>query len=169
MEAPAGLEHAETRVARTAVVPGILGSEGRRWTCWSDRTAVLKEARGRLGPKTPLTGTTLVGDDLSGESDGTENAMANEVENDLSGVDLDVSVGGHRSGLVEQSVASSLPKKKAMEDDDDELLEVAMNTASQEAEVQLACLAVVIPGGGTVDEVDLKALMVGSCASPVFK
>ena len=49
------------------------------------------------------------------------------------------------------------------------LLAVAMNTASEEAEVQLACLAVVIPGGGTVDEVDLKALMVGSCATPVFK
>ena len=108
-------------------------------------------------------------EELSGESDGTENAMTNEVENDLSGVDLDVSVGGHRSGLVEQSVASSLPKKNAMKDDDDELLDVAMNTASQEAEVQLACLAVVIPGGGTVDEVDLEALMVGSCASPVFK
>ena len=107
--------------------------------------------------------------DLSGETDETETAMTNEVENDLSGVDLDVSVGGHRSGLVEQSVASSLLKKKAMEDDDDGLLAVVMNTASQEAEVQLACLAVVIPGGGTMDEMDLKALMVGSCASPMFK
>ena len=56
-----------------------------------------------------------------------------KVEDDFSGMDLDVSVGGRRCGLVEQSVASSLPKKKTKKkgknDDDDELLDMAMNAA----------------------------------------
>ena len=61
------------------------------------------------------------------------------MEDDQNRKYLDVSVSGHRCGLAEQSDASSHPKKKAKKNgkkhDDDELFDMAMNLASEEAEV----------------------------------